>query len=69
MCDPSGHMQCVTTCAPPPPPDPCLGYTLPNTCEICSDGTQQCEHFTVINGQCAIEICPGMPVTKMPVAG
>jgi hypothetical protein len=63
-------MQCTTNCNPPPP-DPCQGYSLPNTCEVCNDGTTQCEHFTIINGQCAIEICPGAPtpMTIVPTVG
>jgi hypothetical protein len=41
--------------------DPCAGYALPNLCEVCSDGSTQCEHFVIVDGQCAIEICPGTP--------
>ena len=67
-CDSTGHLQCTMDCVdagPPidagPPTDPCEGYALPNVCEVCSDGTTQCEHFLIVDGECAIEICPGMP--------
>ncbi len=46
--------------APPSKPTPptCSG-ALPNTCEVCSDGTSECAHWVVLGGECEVEICPG----------
>jgi hypothetical protein len=74
-CNSSGYFDCTTDCGDAGPidagptdaapdvdaGDPCAGYALPNLCEVCSDGSTQCEHFVIVDGQCAIEICPGTP--------
>jgi hypothetical protein len=66
-CDASGRYECETGCEdasafpppPPPPPDnPCPNYAVPDICEVCSNGTTECAHAILADGECQVEICP-----------
>jgi len=61
-CNFKGYFDCTTDCVdagPPPVTDPCPGFAVPDVCEVCSNGTTECAHAILANGQCQIEICPG----------
>ena len=40
----------------------CKGL-LPHNCQVCSDGTTACAHWTVTNKKCAIEVCAAPKIT------
>ncbi len=48
----------VLDAGPGPVPDPCPGYAVPDICEVCDNGTTECAHAVLVDGQCQIEICP-----------
>jgi hypothetical protein len=61
-CNVNGYFDCTSDCVdagPPPVTDPCPGFAVPDICEVCSNGTTECAHAILVQGQCEIEICPG----------
>ncbi len=60
-CGPDGTFDCLACedAGPPSVTDPCPGFAVPDICEVCSNGTTECAHAILANGQCQIEICPG----------
>jgi hypothetical protein len=43
----------------------CKG-ALPMLCELCSDGSSACAHWTVVHGKCEVETCPTAPAPTCP---
>jgi len=51
-CDPTGHYLCAKVC-----PNEC-GLPIQTSCVICSTGLPSCDHYVLLNGVCAHELCP-----------
>jgi hypothetical protein len=60
-CGPDGTFDCSVCddAGSPPVTDPCPGFAVPDICEVCSNGTTECAHAILADGECQIEICPG----------
>ncbi len=64
------HYDCVSNkcaiayCEPAAPaPGTCKKASdchgiLPQLCKICGNGTEECEHFVCVSGQCQEQLCP-----------